>query len=73
MCGWLRAATARASRSKRWRRSGLAASLLGEHLDRDEAIEPGVARLIHLAHSPGADQPQDFVGAETDARREGHG
>ena len=45
---------------------------LGEHLDRDVALQPGVARAIHLAHPAGADRGDHFVGTEPSAGREGH-
>jgi hypothetical protein len=37
----------------------------GQHLDRHVALQPGVARAIHLAHSAGTDQMQDLVRTET--------
>jgi hypothetical protein len=46
---------------------------LGEDLDRYTPIEPGVSSLIDLPHPPGTDEGDDFVRAETDAGREGHG
>jgi hypothetical protein len=51
---------------------GVLGELFGLHLDRDGTIEPGVARLVDLAHSPGADQSEDFIGAEARARSKGH-
>ena len=39
----------------------------GQDLQRDVAIEPRVARAIHLAHATRADQGDDFVGAEPGA------
>jgi hypothetical protein len=38
-----------------------------ENLDRDDAVEPGVAGLVHLAHAPGAKQADDLEGAEARA------
>ena len=35
--------------------------LVGQHLDRDVAIEPRVARAIDDAHAAGADAADDFV------------
>ena len=32
----------------------------GQDLERDEAIEPGLARLIHHSHSPTAQGFEDF-------------
>ena len=42
----------------------VAGQLFRQDFDGNQAIEPGVARLIDLAHAAGADQPDDFVGAE---------
>ena len=36
----------------------------GQHLDRDVAPEPWVARAVDLAHAPGADKAKNLVGAE---------
>jgi hypothetical protein len=33
-------------------------------LDRDNAVEPRVAGLVHLTHAPGADGREDLVRAE---------
>ena len=44
------------------------AMLVLEALDRDNAIEPCVARLPHLAHAPCAEKLQDRVGPELCAR-----
>ena len=35
----------------------------GEHLDRDHAVEPCIARAIHLAHAACPEQADDFVRA----------
>jgi hypothetical protein len=43
-----------------------------QDLDRDEAIEPRVARLVDLAHTALAEERHDFVGAEAGAGSEGH-
>jgi hypothetical protein len=58
----------RASRS-RVRVSGGAAR---EHLDRDLAIQTGVARAIDLAHATGSEGRDDLVPPEADAELEGH-
>ena len=55
MLGWLRAATARASRSNRARRSGSAAIFLGKDLQRDAALELGVLGLPDDTHAALAD------------------
>ena len=39
----------------------------GQNLQRDIAIELGVAGAIHLAHAAGADETNDFVGTESSA------
>src|SRR5262245_13297915 len=36
----------------------------GQHLDRDGAIEPRVARAVNLPHAAAANQRQNFVSAE---------
>ena len=43
----------------------------GQYLDRDVAIEPGIARAIDLAHAAGAEGREDFIG--TEARAGGQG
>ncbi len=45
---------------------------LGEDLDGDVAIEPGVARAIDLAHAAGAERSNDGVRPEAGPCREGH-
>ena len=47
-------------------------AILGKDFDRDDAIEPRVARAIHLAHAARADAGNDFVSAETNAGRQRH-
>ena len=42
--------------------------VIGQHLDGDRAVEPRVARLVHLAHATRA----DFVGAEFFSGRKWH-
>ena len=61
MFGCESAAAARASARKRSRRSGSPATVGSEHLDRDRAAEPRVARAIDLAHPAGADPVEDLV------------
>ena len=48
-------------------RSGSAEKDDGQHLDRDVASEPRVARAIHLAHAAGAERGEDFIGPEAHA------
>src|SRR5213593_315345 len=45
-------------------RCGPVRELLAGNLDRDNAVEAGVARLVHFAHAAGADRREDFVGSE---------
>jgi hypothetical protein len=46
---------------------------LGENLDGDGAIEPGIARPIHFAHSTGTDGGEDFIRTEANAGFQAHG
>ena len=41
----------------------------GQHLDRDVAPEPRVARAVDLAHPARAERDEDLVGAEARCRR----
>ena len=43
-----------------------------EDLDRDRAVEAGVAGAVHLAHPAGTERRLDFVGTKASTRRE-HG
>ncbi len=43
-----------------------------QNLQRNKAIEPGVARLPHLAHASRAEQRDDFVRAEADTWSQAH-
>jgi hypothetical protein len=54
-------------------RDGIGGQGVGENLESDFAVQPRVARPPHLAHAPGAEQRQDFVGAKTGSGRERHG
>jgi hypothetical protein len=60
MFGWLRRASRRASRDAAGR-----GELGTEHLDRDQAVEPGVPRAKDMTHAAGAELGLDKV-----ARRE---
>ena len=51
---------------------GIVGKQIRQDFQCDVAVEPGVARAIHLAHAPGADQPEDFIGAKARAGRQGH-
>ncbi len=41
-----------------------------EHFERDGAIEPNIARTIHLAHAAGAERLEDLVRTEPPVRFE---
>ena len=43
-----------------------------QHLEGHLAVQLGIAGAIHLTHAPGADQPEDFIGAKASAGLEGH-
>ncbi len=43
-----------------------------QHLDRDVALEPLVARPIDLAHPSGADRREDLIGTELRSGDECH-
>jgi len=51
---------------------GILDELVGKHFERDVAIEHGVSRAVHLAHSTRAEPFGDLVNAESGARRERH-
>ena len=44
----------------------------GQDLDRHVTTQPRIARAIDLAHAAGADDRDDFIGAEPLAGGEGH-
>ena len=50
----------------------VSSNVSGQNLQRNLAIEFGILRQIHLAHSALANLRADFVAAESDARRYGH-
>ena len=55
MCGWLSAEMARASRSKRWRSSGVCRrGAAGRTLTATVRFEARVRRAVDLAHAAGA-------------------
>jgi hypothetical protein len=43
-----------------------------KNLDRNDAVQTGIASLVDFTHSAGADPGDDFVRAETSAGRKGH-
>ena len=61
MCGWLSAASVRASRSKRCFKSAFVGDVRGQHLDRDGAVQARVARAIDLAHAAAANRVHHLV------------
>ena len=63
---------ARASCSKRFKRSASCENDAGQHLDRDVASEARVARAIDLAHPARADGREDLVGTEPGSGGECH-
>ena len=46
---------------------GVLVEVLGQHLDRDLAVESGIAGAVDLAHTPGPEEPHDLVGSEPTA------
>jgi hypothetical protein len=72
MCGWLSAATARASRLKRASQSGSAATSWGRILIATSRPSL-VSRAIDLAHPARADQPLDTIRPQREARLESRG
>ena len=65
-------ATARASRSNCALKSSRLAMCSGSTFNRDRAIEPRVACLIHFAHAAFAYRRNDFIGAEFFTGKERH-
>jgi hypothetical protein len=72
MFGWLSAASVLASRVKR-DAIGIQRERLGQHLNRDRAIELRVSRALDLAHAAGAERADHFIWTEasTCAQRQG--
>ena len=44
----------------------------GQNLDGYLALQPGVSRAVHFAHSSGVNRRKDLVGAKLVARSQGH-
>ena len=65
---WI-AASVRASRSKRRRRSSVSSSAR-QHLQRDVAAELGILGLVDVSHAAAAEQPEDAVGPDGGAGRQ---
>ena len=53
-------------------RLGVGRNPLRQHLERDVARQPRVARAVDLAHSSRAERSQDLVGTDARTRREAH-
>jgi hypothetical protein len=51
---------------------GVVGEEIGQDFQRDVAIEPHIARAIHVAHAARANQGRCLVGAESGARRKRH-
>ena len=51
---------------------GISGERVRQDLQRNVALQPGVARAIDLAHAAGADGADDFVGTESGTRSKGH-
>jgi hypothetical protein len=47
---------------------GVCGKQIGQDLDRDVALKPGVVRAIHFSHASGADSRNDLVCAQTRPR-----
>ena len=61
MFGWSRSPVTTASDRNFSRRSASPATLLADHLDRDQAIDRGLPRGVHHAHAAVADHLEQFV------------
>ena len=44
----------------------------GKNLDCDDAVEAGIARAVHLAHTARTERSDDFVGPQASPSRESH-
>ena len=44
----------------------------GQHLQRDDAVQPRVAALIDLSHAARAQRTENLIGTETGARFQRH-
>ena len=73
MFGWLSAASACASRSKRASRSGVGQERRRQDLQSDVPIELGVSGAVDLAHATGADGGDDLVRTEPGSGSQRHG
>ena len=74
MCGWLKLRDRARFALEAFAQLGGGYDRGREDFDGDGAIEPRVARFVHLAHAAGAERREDFVGAKARAgsqRQEG--
>ena len=53
--------------------AGVPRSVARRDLDGDPAVEPGVARPVHLSHAAGAERRFDDIRTERAANGQGHG
>ena len=67
MFGWLSAASTLRLALEARQAVAVRGEGVGQDLDRDVALQPGVARAIHLAHAACADSREDLVGADARA------
>ena len=68
MFGWLSAGDGARLALEAGQAVGIGARRLGgQHLERDVAAEPRVARAVDLAHAARAERGDDLVGAEPSA------
>src|SRR5262249_29141301 len=51
---------------------GIGSYIVRQHLERDLAPQPGVARPVDFAHTSSADRRNDFIGTEPGSRGKGH-
>ena len=72
MCGCDSAATARASRSNRWRATGSLVRSGGSTFEGDGAVQARISRTIDLSHAARAGGADNLVGSEPGAGRERH-
>ena len=61
ICGWLRLAIARASRSKRWRRSARSDRVSRQNFDGHSSIQSGVSSLVDFSHSTSSQHALNLV------------
>ncbi len=72
MCGWFRLRDRPRFALEAVRAVAVGGDVRRQDLDRDRAIEAGVARAVDLAHAARADGRRRFVGTEAGSGGEGH-